>query len=69
MALIYTTVEVDLSDFDTDDLLEELSSRDQLPSTDTMHELVQAIWLKRRQGHDYQAELDQLIYQITGKIL
>jgi len=32
-------------------------------------ELLTAIWLKRRQGQDYQAELDQLIYNGLGKIV
>jgi len=71
---IYTEVEVDvdLSDFDTDDLREELESRGELPvehGADAT-ELLQAIWLKRRVGRtDYQAELDQLIYAGLGKIV
>ena len=71
---IYTEVEVDvdLSDFDTDDLLEELASRNSLPVEGSFDskELVEAIWLKRRLGnHDYQAELDKLIYQVLGHIV
>ena len=71
---IYTEVEVDvdLSDFDTDDLLEELASRSSLPVEGSIDskELVEAIWLKRRLGnHDYQAELDKLIYQVLGHIV
>ena len=71
---IYTEVEVDvnLSDFETDDLLEELESRGELPvehGADAT-ELLQAIWLKRRVGRtDYQTELDQLIYAGLGKIV
>ena len=70
---IYTEVEVDvdLGDFDTDDLLEELESRGELPadSGGDAQELLQAIWLKRRLGKDYQTELDQLIYAGLGKIV
>jgi hypothetical protein len=70
---IYTEVEVDvdLSDFDTEDLLEELESRGAVPvETGDAKELLQAIWLKRRVGRtDYQQELDQLIYAGLGKII
>ena len=71
---IYTEVEVDvdLSDFETDDLIEELESRGSLPAeaNGNANELVEAIWLKRRMGNnDYQTELDQLIYTVTGKII
>jgi len=32
--------------------------------------LVEQIWMKRRMGNnDYQKELDQLIYQVTGHIV
>ena len=69
---IYTEVEVDvdLSEFDTDDLVEELESRG-AGTTDygDGKELLTAIWLKRRQGKDYQTELDQLIYNRIGKII
>lgn len=71
---IYTEVEVDvdLSDFDTDDLREELESRGELPVEhgNTATELLTAIWLKRRMGRvDYQTELDQLIYAGLGHIV
>ncbi len=71
---VYTEVEVDvdLSDFDTDDLIEELESRGkgfEVAST-TPSELLTAIWLKRRMGRtDYQTELDQLIYAGLGQIV
>jgi hypothetical protein len=71
---VYTEVEVDvdLSDFDTDDLIEELESRGGLPpDTDTnAKDLVEKIWLKRRLGdHNYQTELDRLIYQVLGHVV
>ena len=65
-------VDVDLSDFETDDLLDELESRGELPA-DSQYDakdLLNAIWLKRRMGRtDYQTELDQLIYTGLGKIV
>jgi hypothetical protein len=71
---IYTEVEVDvdLSDFETEDLLEELESRGALPvdSNYDAKDLLQAIWLKRRLGRvDYQMELDQLIYAGLGHVV
>jgi hypothetical protein len=69
---IYTEVEVDvdLSDFDTDDLIEELESRG-AGATDygDGKEILEAIWLKRRQGRDYQTELEQLIWLGLGKVI
>ena len=32
-------------------------------------EILQAIYLKRRSGQDYQTELDQLIWMGLGKVL
>ena len=65
-------VDVDLSDFETEDLIEELESRGELP-VDSQHsakDLLTAIWLKRRTGRtDYQTELDQLIYTGIGQIV
>ena len=74
MVSVYTEVEVDveLTDFDTEDLIDELESRGSLPTEGDVDAkgLVHAIWLKRRLGnHDYQDELDQLIYQVLRKII
>ena len=67
-------VEVDLSDFDTDDLIEELEDRGKWPGSSDIRfdstELLETIWKKRRLGnHDYQTELDQLIYAVLGKVI
>jgi hypothetical protein len=69
---IYTEVEVDvnLSDFETDDLIEELESR----GSGTVDygdgkEVLQTIHEKRRIGKDYQTELDQLIWLGLGKFI
>ena len=75
---IYTEVEVDVNlvDFETADLIEELESRGELPETsysgllpDNIKELVEQIWMRRRNGQDYQRQLDDLIYAVTGRIL
>jgi len=65
-------VDVDLGDFETDDLIDELESRGALPvdSNYDAKDLLQAIWLKRRMGRtDYQTELDQLIYAGLGHVI
>ena len=72
MALVYKEVEVDidLDDFDTEELIDELERR----GTGTIDygngtDVLQAIYQKRRLGHDYQQELDQLIWLGLGKIV
>ncbi len=73
MPTVYKEVEVDvdLDDFEDEDLIDEMDRRglgaEVADSTAT--EIIEVIWLKRRQGQDYQRELDQLIYQVTGRIL
>jgi hypothetical protein len=74
---VYTEVEVDvpLSEFDTDELIEELEDRGLDYNTkgvdaDEMRLLLEAIWLKRRLGNqDYQTELGQLIYGVLGHVV
>jgi hypothetical protein len=70
---VYTEVEVevDLTDFETEDLIEELEDRDELPSRGLFNtnELVEQIWMLRRNGQDYQRQLDNLIYNVTGRIV
>ena len=69
---IYTEVEVevDLGDFDTDDLIEELESRGHGSGEfGDGKEILMAIYEKRRLGKDYQTELDQLIWLGLGKVV
>jgi hypothetical protein len=63
-------VDVDLSDFETDDLIEELESRG-AGATDygDGKDILMAIYEKRRLGQDYQTELEQLIWLGLGKII
>jgi len=69
---IYTEVEVDvdLSDFETDDLIEELESRG-AGATDygDGKEILLTIYEKRRLNRNYQQELDQLIWLGLGKVI
>lgn len=60
-------VDVDLTDFDTDDLLEELEQREVAVP---MHnkQLILQIYQARQLGRDYQKLLDQLIYEAIGRI-
>ena len=60
-------VEVNLSDFETEDLIYELESRGEGPYDIT--ELVQKIWIARRNGKDYHTLLNDLIYNVTGRIV
>ena len=63
-------VDVDLSDFDTDDLIEELESRGAgVTDYGDGKEILQIIYEKRRMNKDYQQELDQLIWLGTGRIV
>lgn len=69
----YTTVDVDvnLDEFSDDDLLEELDRR-QLVSdgiNTKIKELIEKIHLKRMLGLDFFKEVDELIYEVTGRII
>ena len=69
---VYSEVEidVDLGDFDTDDLIEELESRGSgVMDYGDGKEILQTIYEKRRLGKDYQTELDQLIWLGLGRII
>ena len=63
-------VDVDLSDFETDDLIEELESRG-AGATDygDGKDILMAIYEKRRLGQNYQTELEQLIWLGLGRFI
>lgn len=76
MPYIYKEVEVeiDIDDFDTDELIEELERRGIDYNTngvdgDEMRGVLEQIWQRRRQGQDYQQELDQLIWGVLGRVV
>ena len=62
-------VDVDLSEFETDDLIEELDSRGHSSEFGVGREVLNTIYEKRRSGKDYQTELDQLIWLGLGRIV
>jgi len=66
---VYTEVEVDvdLTYFETDDLIDELENRGYMTDTSSK-EIVESIYQNRRNGKDFSSELDQLIYTVLGKI-
>lgn len=64
----YLTVDVDMSEFDTEDLVEELKHRNLNEVPHDVYVIIEKIWLLRRTNQDYQKELDNLIYTTIGKI-
>jgi polyhydroxyalkanoate synthesis regulator phasin len=70
--MVYRTVDVevdiDLTDFETEDLIDELENRGHMSDT-ASKEIVETIYQKRRNGKDFSYELDQLIYTVLGKIV
>ena len=76
--MAYKTVEVDvdidLEEFDDDELLDELERRGldmntRYVSGDQMRELLEKIWQNRREGKEYQRELDDMIWYGLGKLV
>jgi hypothetical protein len=67
----YVTVDVELDEFDDDDLIEEMERRGLGAEVNdsTASELIGVIYEKRRLGKDFERELDQLIYQVTGRVI
>ncbi len=73
-------INVDLDDFSDDDIRDEYESRGLHPADgmdlntyevdgDTMRELLNAIFEKRRLGKDFTKELDDMIYYGLGRVL
>ena len=71
MVRIYKEMEVcvDLEDFDTEDLIEELERRghDMSYTNGESGELIDKIYHARRQGKPYEDLLDQYLYIKTGR--
>lgn len=65
-------VEVDLEDFDTDELIEELNRRGHDYNTrevdgDHALALLEVVYHQRRQSQPYDRALDQLIWYVLGR--
>jgi hypothetical protein len=70
--MTYKTIEVDieLSDFDDDELIDELESRGKYsPTMGDSDELIDKIFHLRRQGKPYERELDEYLYIKTGRAI
>ena len=68
----YKTVEVDidLSDFDDGELIDELESRGKYNGTmGNSDEMIDKIFHLRRQGKPYEQELDEYLYMRTGRAI
>jgi hypothetical protein len=70
MVMVYLSEEVDVSlnDFETCDLKDELEARGE-SLDDTSREIIEAIYEKRRLGKPYDFLLNDLIYNVLGKIV
>ena len=69
---VYTEVEVDvdMSEFDTEDLIEELELRGKyLPTMGNTEELIDKIFHLRRLGKPFEQELDEYLYIRTGRAI
>ena len=73
MPTVYTEVEVEveLTDFDTEDLVEELESRGALPIEGSYDakELVEQMYQLRRLGKAYDHLMDNLFYGVLGRVI
>lgn len=68
---ITTEVEVELSDFDTKELIQELKSRGtHIPlGNGNGNSLIEQIYQKRRTNRNFDAELDQFLQLSLGRII
>lgn len=65
----YVEVDVDLDDFDTEDLIEELERRGETYTSNSyVLDLIKALYEKRRNSQDYNWELDEIIHQTIGRV-
>jgi len=67
-------VDIDLDDFDDDELIEEIERRGLDYNTkgidaDEARVMLETVYQLRRTGQKHDAELDQLIYYVLGKIV
>jgi len=66
-----TTIEVDVDweDLDTSDMLEELERRKAIPDLrEFPNVILERIYFKRKSGENFNKDLDDLIYQVIGRI-
>ena len=66
---VYSEVEVDMSDFDDADILEEVEIRGLNIDGTNNDELINNIFQLRRLGKPFERELDEYLYLKTGRIV
>ena len=68
--MAYIEVDIDLDQFDDEELMAEVAARNLgIAVPEGTHQLITTIWLKRRLGVDYDADIDALIYHVIGKVI
>jgi hypothetical protein len=68
----YVHIDVDLCEFDDDELIDEIKDRGYTVIEDSTSDHNQAltdIYLKRRQGLPYDHLMDTYIYSVLGKVI
>lgn len=73
MPYVTVDVDVDLDDFDTDDLIDELERRGYDYNTrevdgDKAREILEQIYQSRKTGQEYEQKLDHLIWYVIGRM-
>jgi hypothetical protein len=64
------TVDIDWEDLDTTDMIKELERRKAIPAmTEFPTVILERIYIKRKLGEQFNRELDDLIYQVIGRIV
>ncbi len=61
-------VDVELCDFEDEELLEELENRG-IMANENMRAQIEKIWELRRTGQPFDHLLDELIYDTIGKVI
>ena len=65
----YIDVDVDLEDFETEDLKAELARRNESAADyGYTNDLLKTLYEKRRAGQNFDYELDQILYESIGRI-
>ena len=68
--MAYVSVDIDLYDIDSDELIDELESRGyKLVHAPEEDGLLNKIYLARRMGKPYDHLVDALIYESLGKVI
>ena len=65
----YVDIDVDMDDFDDEDIIAEFERRSLGIAPGDSEGLLRTIFEKRRTGQDFERELDQLIYNGLGRLV